>query len=43
MWFDGSAHGISGTIDLGAVSVVGQTLYFSTNNTAVPPGCRRDG
>ena len=38
LWFDGSAHGVGGNIDLGAVSVVGNTLFFSTNNSAVPPG-----
>ncbi len=38
LWFDGSAHGVGGNVDLGAVSVVGNTLYFSTNNSAVPPG-----
>ncbi len=43
MWFDGSVHGVGGTIDLGAVSVVGTTLYFSTNNTAVPPGAGGTG
>ncbi len=37
-WFDGSAHGLSSSIDLGATSVVGNTLYFSTNNAGVPPG-----
>ena len=37
-WFDGSEHGLSSSIDLGATSVVGNTLYFSTNNSAVPPG-----
>ena len=43
MWFDGSAHGVGGSVDLGAVSVVGNTLYFSTNNTAVPPGAGGTG
>ena len=43
MWFDGSADGVGGTVDLGAVSVVGNTLYFSTNNTAVPPGAGGTG
>ncbi len=38
LWFDGSAHGLPGGIDLGATSVVGSTLYFSTNNAVVPPG-----
>ncbi len=38
MFFDGSAHGIRSGIDLGAISVVGDQLYFSTNNSAVPPG-----
>jgi hypothetical protein len=37
MYFDGSAHGLGGT-DLDAISVVGSMLYFSTNDTDVPPG-----
>ncbi len=37
-WFDGSAHGLGGTFDIGAMTIVGGTLYFSTTNTAVPPG-----
>jgi hypothetical protein len=41
-WFDGSARGLSG-LDLGAISVVGNTLYFSTNNTVVPPGAGGTG
>ncbi|MDJ0350522.1 IPT/TIG domain-containing protein [Cryobacterium sp. PH29-G1] len=43
LWFDGSAHGIGNNIDLGAVSVVGNTLYFSTNNNAVPAGAGGSG
>jgi len=43
LWFDGSAHGIGTNIDLGAVSVVGNTLYFSTNNSAVPSGAGGSG
>ncbi len=44
LWFDGSAHGLpSLTIDLGAISVAGNTLYFSTNNAAVPPGAGGTG
>ncbi len=38
MFFDGSTHGVGGAVDIGATSVVGTTLYFSTNNAAVPPG-----
>jgi hypothetical protein len=37
MFFDGSAHGLGGT-DLDAIDVVGSTLYFSTDDTDVPPG-----
>ena len=37
MFFDGSAHGLTG-IDVGAISVDGTTLYFTTNTAAVPPG-----
>ncbi len=43
-WFDGSAHGLNGLgTDLDAISVVGQTLYFSTDNTTVPPGAGGSG
>ncbi len=38
LWFDGSSHGLVGGIDLGAISLAGSTLYFSTNNAVVPPG-----
>ncbi len=37
LWFDGSANGVAGT-DLDAISIVGGTMYFSTDNTTVPPG-----
>jgi hypothetical protein len=41
LYFDGSANGISGT-DLDAISIVGAggpgNVYFSTDNTFVPPG-----
>ncbi len=43
MWFDGSEHGLNAGIDLGAISIVGNTLYFSTNNNAVPPGAGGTG
>ena len=43
LWFDGSAHGVGGAIDIGAMSIVGSTLYFSTNNTAIPPGAGGTG
>jgi hypothetical protein len=43
LWFDGSAHGVGGSIDLDATIVVGNTLYFSTNNAAVPPGAGGTG
>ncbi len=43
MFFDGSTHGITSSIDLGAISVVGDQLYFSTNNSAVPPGAGGTG
>ncbi len=42
MWFDGGNNGLSGT-DLGAMTLSGQTLYFSTNNTFVPPGAGGSG
>jgi hypothetical protein len=43
LWFDGSANGLPGSIDLGAISIVGNTLYFTTNNTVVPPGAGATG
>ena len=42
-WYDGSANGVGGTVDLAATSVMGSTLYFSTNNTSVPPGAGGTG
>ena len=42
LFFDGSVNGLSGT-DLDAISIVGGQLYFSTNNTAVPPGAGGSG
>lgn len=51
MWFDGSAHGLAGGFldlgapffDLDAISIVGSTLYFSTDNATVPPGAGGPG
>ena len=43
LWFDGSAHGLNTGMDLGAMSVAGNTLYFSVNNGAVPPGVSGSG
>ncbi|MCI4657992.1 SdrD B-like domain-containing protein [Cryobacterium zhongshanensis] len=43
LWFDGSANGLLGAIDMGAISVVGNTLFFTTNNAAVPPGAGGTG
>jgi hypothetical protein len=42
-WFDGSAHGLGGTFDIGAMTIVGGTLYLTTTNTAVPPGAGGTG
>jgi hypothetical protein len=42
LWFDGSARGLPST-NLDAISVVGNTLYFSTSNSAVPPGAGGTG
>jgi hypothetical protein len=42
LWFDGSAHGLPGTTDIGDLEVIGGTLYFSTTN-AVPPGAGGTG
>jgi FtsP/CotA-like multicopper oxidase with cupredoxin domain len=39
LYFDGSANGLtSNSFDLDAISIVGGTLYFSTDNGNVPPG-----
>ncbi len=39
LFFDGSTHGLTAAgFDLGATSVVGTTLYFTTANNLVPPG-----
>ena len=40
LFFDGSANGIGGT-DLDAISIVGGTLYFSTERHRHPAGRRR--
>ncbi len=37
LFFDGSVNGVGGT-DLDAISVVGGTLYFSTDSNTLPPG-----
>ena len=37
LFFDGSANGVAGT-DLDAISIVGGTLYFSTDDNDVMPG-----
>lgn len=37
LFFDGSVNGVGGT-DLDAIHIVGSALYFSTDNTLVPPG-----
>jgi hypothetical protein len=42
-WFDGSAHGLSTAFDIGAMTISDGTLYFSTTNTAVPPGAGGTG
>lgn len=42
MFYDGSANGLAAT-DLDAISVVGGTLYFSTDSTTVPPGAGGTG
>ncbi|MEP7135947.1 MAG: multicopper oxidase domain-containing protein [Chloroflexota bacterium] len=45
LYFDGSANGLTGgsATDLDAISIVGGTLYFSTDNTAVPPSVSGGG
>lgn len=46
LYFDGSVNGIGGT-DLDAISIVGAggpgNVYFSTDNTTVPPGAGGSG
>jgi len=42
LFFDGSVNGVGAT-DLDAISIVGGTLYFSTDNTLVPPGSGGSG
>ena len=37
LFFDGSANGLSGT-DLDAINIASGTLYFSTDDTDLPPG-----
>ena len=42
LYFDGSVNGVGGT-DLDAISIVAGTLYFSTDDTIVPPGAGGTG
>ncbi len=42
LFFDGSVNGVGGT-DLDAISIVGGTLYFSTDSTLIPPGAGGTG
>ena len=42
LFFDGSVNGVGGT-DLDAIGIVGGILYFSTDNTTVPPGAGGSG
>ena len=42
LFFDGSVNGVGGT-DLDAISIVGGSLYFSTDTTLVPPGAGGGG
>jgi hypothetical protein len=42
LYFDGSVNGVAAT-DLDAISIVGGQLYFSTDNTTVPPGAGGTG
>ncbi|CAN5455552.1 hypothetical protein BH10ACT6_BH10ACT6_13870 [soil metagenome] len=45
LFFDGSVRGLTGgsATDLDAISIVGGQLYFSTDNSAVPPGVAGTG
>jgi hypothetical protein len=43
IWFDGSALGLNSNIDLDAISIVGGTLYFSTDSNNTPPGVTGGG
>ena len=38
LFFDGSVNGVGGNFDLDAISIVGGTLYFSTDTNLLPPG-----
>ena len=42
-WFDGTTHGLPGGFNIGTISVVGTTLYFTTPDTQVPPGAGGTG
>jgi hypothetical protein len=42
LFFDGSANGVGGT-DLDAISYVGGSLYFSTEDNTNPPGAGGSG
>lgn len=42
LYFDGSARGLSGT-DLDAINIAGGVLYFSTDDSDVPPGVSGSG
>lgn len=42
-WFDGSTHGLGAAVDVGPMTIRSGTLYFATNNTAVPPGAGGSG
>jgi subtilisin family serine protease len=42
LFFDGSVNGLGGT-DLDAINIVGGILYFSTDDTDLPPGAGGSG
>jgi hypothetical protein len=42
LFFDGSVNGLGGT-DLDAINIVGGALYFSTDDTDLPPGAGGSG
>ena len=42
-WFDGSVHGLGTATNIGPMTIRDGTLYFATNNTAVPPGAGGTG
>ncbi|MGD9958246.1 SdrD B-like domain-containing protein [Nocardioides sp.] len=43
LWFDGTTHGLAAGFEIGTISVVGTTLYFTTPDAQVPAGAGGTG